>query len=75
MVAPVVKEVKVTSQPAKMSAKVNNSLTDQQPAAPKVVLPVIKPSASSTNVAKQVAEVREEDKDGNYFMNVRSALY
>lgn len=56
--------------------KLNSSVTsipDQQPAAPKVVLPVLEPSASSTNVAKQVQEAEKtvEEKNGHYFMKVR----
>lgn len=56
--------------------KLNSSVTsipDQQPAAPKVVLPVLEPSASSTNVAKQVEEAEKtvEEKNGHYFMKVR----
>lgn len=55
--------------------KLNSSVTsipDQQPAAPKVVLPVLEPSASSTNVAKQVQEAEKtvEEKNGHYFMKV-----
>ncbi|XP_076241224.1 uncharacterized protein LOC143183550 [Calliopsis andreniformis] len=48
------------------------SIPDQQPAAPKVVLPVLEPSASSTNVAKlaQEAEKAVEEKDGHYFMKL-----
>lgn len=51
------------------------SIPDQQPAAPKVVLPVLEPSASSTNVAKQAQEAEKavEEKDGHYFMKVRFA--
>ncbi|KAK9302117.1 hypothetical protein QLX08_005732 [Tetragonisca angustula] len=55
--------------------KLNSSVTsipDQQPAAPKVVLPVLEPSASSTNVAKQVQEAEKtvEEKNGHYFMKL-----
>ncbi|XP_068980620.1 uncharacterized protein [Bombus flavifrons] len=55
--------------------KLNSSVTsipDQQPAAPKVVLPVLEPSASSTNVAKQVEEAEKtvEEKNGHYFMKL-----
>ncbi|XP_025157274.1 uncharacterized protein LOC105180497 isoform X2 [Harpegnathos saltator] len=48
------------------------SITDQQPAAPKVVLPVLEPSASSTNIAKQAQEAEKavEEKDGHYFMKL-----
>lgn len=48
------------------------SIPDQQPAAPKVVLPVLESSASSTNVAKQVQEAEKtvEEKNGHYFMKV-----
>lgn len=46
----------------------NKSIPDQQPAAPKVVLPVLEPSASSTNIPKQAEQV--EEKDGHYFMKV-----
>jgi hypothetical protein len=54
-----------------MTASVT-SLTDQQPAAPKVVLPVLEPSASLTNIPKQGVDAPKEvqDKDGHYFMNV-----
>ncbi|CAD1476832.1 unnamed protein product, partial [Heterotrigona itama] len=55
--------------------KLNSSVTsipDQQPAAPKVVLPVLEPSASSTNVAKQVQEAEKtvEERNGHYFMKL-----
>ncbi|XP_017887071.1 uncharacterized protein LOC108629144 [Ceratina calcarata] len=55
--------------------KLNSSVTsipDQQPAAPKVVLPVLEPSASSTNVAKQVQETEKtiEEKNGHYFIKL-----
>lgn len=48
------------------------SIPDQQPAAPKVVLPVLEPSASSGNVAKQMQETEKttEEKDGNYFLKL-----
>lgn len=47
------------------------SIPDQQPAAPKVVLPVLEPSASSTNIPKQAQEAEQvEEKDGHYFMKV-----
>ncbi|XP_076180106.1 uncharacterized protein LOC143153127 [Ptiloglossa arizonensis] len=47
------------------------SIPDQQPAAPKVVLPVLEPSASSTNVAKQAQEAEKaEEKDGHYFLKL-----
>lgn len=51
----------------------SKSIPDQQPAAPKVVLPVLEPSASSTNVAKpaQEAEKVAEERDGRYFMKVK----
>ncbi|XP_039309528.1 uncharacterized protein LOC105196174 isoform X2 [Solenopsis invicta] len=50
----------------------SKSIPDQQPAAPKVVLPVLEPSASSMNIAKQVQEAEKiiEEKDGHYFMKV-----
>jgi len=50
----------------------NKSIPDQQLAAPKVVLPVLEPSASSTNIAKQAQEAEKviEEKDGHYFMKV-----
>lgn len=50
----------------------SKSIPDQQPAAPKVVLPVLEPSASSTNIAKQTQEAEKiiEEKDGHYFMKV-----
>ncbi|XP_014486968.1 PREDICTED: uncharacterized protein LOC106750827 isoform X2 [Dinoponera quadriceps] len=44
------------------------SIPDQQPAAAKVVLPVLEPS--STNIAKQEAEKVVEEKDGHYFMKL-----
>lgn len=52
--------------------KTSKSIPDQQPAAPKVVLPVLEPSASSTNIAKQTQEAEKvaEEKDGHYFMKV-----
>ncbi|KOC66490.1 Disks large-associated protein 1 [Habropoda laboriosa] len=55
--------------------KLNSSVTsipDQQPAAPKVVLPVLEPSASSSNVVKQVQEAEKtaEEKNGHYFMKL-----
>ncbi|CAK9812505.1 Disks large-associated protein 1 [Anthophora plagiata] len=55
--------------------KLNSSVTsipDQQPAAPKVVLPVLEPSASSSNVAKQVQEAEKtvEVKNGHYFIKL-----
>ncbi|KAI4504741.1 hypothetical protein M0802_000291 [Mischocyttarus mexicanus] len=48
------------------------SIPDQQPAAPKVVLPVLEPSASSSNVAKQIqeTEITTEEKNGNYFLKL-----
>lgn len=51
---------------------VSKSISDQQPAAPKVVLPVLEPSVSSTNIAKQAQEAEKvvEEKDGQYFMKV-----
>ncbi|EZA56237.1 Disks large-associated protein [Ooceraea biroi] len=50
----------------------SKSIPDQQPAAPKVVLPVLEPSASSTNIAKQAQEAEKvvEEKDGHYFMKL-----
>ncbi|XP_067211541.1 uncharacterized protein [Linepithema humile] len=50
----------------------NKSIPDQQPAAPKVVLPVLEPSASSTNIAKQAQEAEKivEEKDGHYYMKL-----
>jgi len=50
----------------------NKSIPDQQPAAPKVVLPVLESSASSTNVTKQAQEAEKvvEEKDGHYFIKV-----
>ncbi|KYN04102.1 PREDICTED: uncharacterized protein LOC108772909 [Cyphomyrmex costatus] len=50
----------------------SKNIPDQQPAAPKVVLPVLEPSASSTNIAKQVQEAEKvvEEKDGHYFMKL-----
>ncbi|XP_025074871.1 uncharacterized protein LOC105430173 [Pogonomyrmex barbatus] len=49
----------------------SKSIPDQQPAAPKVVLPVLEPSASSTNIAKQIQEAEKvEEKDGHYFMKL-----
>lgn len=49
----------------------SKSIPDQQPAAPKVVLPVLEPSTSSTNIAKQTQEAEKiEEKDGHYFMKV-----
>lgn len=52
--------------------KASKSIPDQQPAAPKVVLPVLEPSASSTNIAKQAQEAEKvvEEKDGHYFMKL-----
>ncbi|KAL0122853.1 hypothetical protein PUN28_007496 [Cardiocondyla obscurior] len=51
---------------------VNKSIPDQQPAAPKVVLPVLEPSVSSTNIAKQTQEAEKivEEKNGHYFMKI-----
>jgi len=49
----------------------SKNIPDQQLAAPKVVLPVLEPSASSTNIAKQAQEEKIiEEKDGHYFMKV-----
>jgi len=52
----------------------SKSIPDQQPAAPKVVLPVLESSASSTNVTKQTqedaAEKIVEEKNGHYFIKV-----
>ncbi|XP_033323404.2 uncharacterized protein LOC117218833 [Megalopta genalis] len=61
----------VETKPQKLSSSVA-SIPDQQPAAPKVVLPVLEPSASSTNVAKQAqeAEKKAEEKDGHYFIKL-----
>lgn len=48
------------------------SIPDQQPAAPKVVLPVLEPSASSTSIAKQAEEAEKiVEKDGHYFTKVK----
>ncbi|XP_032691129.1 uncharacterized protein LOC116853905 isoform X2 [Odontomachus brunneus] len=54
------------------SKRDTTSIPDQQPAAPKVVLPVLEPSASSTNIAKQAQEAEKvvEEKDGHYFMKL-----
>ena len=52
-----------------MTASVT-SLTDQQPAAPQVVLPVLEPSASSTSINKQTVLNDTLEKDGHYFMGV-----
>lgn len=54
----------------------SKSIPDQQPAAPKVVLPVLEPSVSSTNIAKQAQEAEKvvEEKDGHYFMKVIEKL-
>lgn len=48
------------------------SIPDQQPAAPKVVLPVLEPSNSSSNVPKQVQEAEKttEEKNGHYFLKL-----
>ncbi|XP_050454813.1 uncharacterized protein LOC126853263 [Cataglyphis hispanica] len=50
----------------------NKSISDQQLAAPKVVLPVLEPSTSLTNIAKQTQETEKviEEKDGHYFMKL-----
>ncbi|XP_011877204.1 PREDICTED: uncharacterized protein LOC105567181 isoform X2 [Vollenhovia emeryi] len=48
----------------------SESIPDQQPAAPKVVLPVLEPSVSSTNIAKQAQEAEKIEKDGHYFMKI-----
>lgn len=50
----------------------SKSIPDQQPAAPKVVLPVLEPSSSSTNIAKQTQETEKiiEEKNGHYFMKL-----
>lgn len=55
----------------------NKSISDQQPAAPKVVLPVLEPSTSSTNIAKQTQEAEKviEEKDGHYFMKVIEKMH
>lgn len=57
---------------AESDASKRDSIPDQQPAAPKVVLPVLEPSASSTNIAKQAQEAEKvvEEKDGHYFTKV-----
>ncbi|KAG7189144.1 hypothetical protein KM043_008712 [Ampulex compressa] len=56
---------------SKLNASVT-SITDQQPAAPKVVLPVLEPSASSASIAKQAAEAEAapKEKDGHYFLKL-----
>ncbi|KAK0158413.1 hypothetical protein PV328_009419 [Microctonus aethiopoides] len=61
----------------KLSASMT-SITDQQPAAPEVVLPVLEPSASSTNLAEQLKVTQESDnadveKDGHYFIRLLKA--
>lgn len=50
----------------------SKSIPDQQPAAPKVVLPVLESSTSSANIAKQTQEAEKviEEKDGHFFMKV-----
>lgn len=60
---------------AESSNQHNNSIAsipDQQPAAPKVVLPVLETSASSSNVAKQMQELEKttEEKNGHYFLKL-----
>lgn len=54
-----------------MTASVT-SLTDQQPAAPKVVLPV-NPVECHANTPKRNPEAPKavQEKDGHYFMSVR----
>lgn len=72
--SPIKQENNATSD-VKMTASVT-SLTDQQPAAPKVVLPVLEPSASLTNIPKQGAETpkKVQEKDGHYFISVRNFI-
>ncbi|KAL2718038.1 hypothetical protein V1478_011914 [Vespula squamosa] len=65
----------VSESVAESSNQHNNSIAsipDQQPAAPKVVLPVLEPSASSSNVAKQMQELEKttEEKNGHYFLKL-----
>jgi len=50
----------------------SKSIPDQQPAAAKVVLPVLESSVSSTNVTKQAQEAEKiiEEKNGHYFIKV-----
>ena len=50
----------------------SKSIPDQQPAAPKVVLPVLESSTSSANIAKQTQEAEKviEEKDGHFFMKL-----
>ncbi|OXU25732.1 hypothetical protein TSAR_012401 [Trichomalopsis sarcophagae] len=69
--SPIKQESNNATSDVKMTASVT-SLTDQQPAAPKVVLPVLEPSASLTNIPKQGAETpkKVQEKDGHYFMSV-----
>lgn len=55
-----------------MSASIT-SLTDQQPAAPKVVLPVLEPPSVVVEAAPVLEEVQR--KDGHHFMNVRYTLF
>lgn len=71
--SPMKQESKNATSDVKMTASVT-SLTDQQPAAPKVVLPVLEPSASLTNIPKEGVETlkKVQEKDGHYFMSVRS---
>nr|KAF7439395.1 hypothetical protein H0235_001786 [Vespula pensylvanica] len=65
----------VSESVTESSSQHNNSIAsipDQQPAAPKVVLPVLEPSASSSNVAKQMQELEKttEEKNGHYFLKL-----
>lgn len=67
-------EGKIAEGKAQKLNSTTASIPDQQPAAPKVVLPVLEPSASSTNVAKLALEAEKaaEEKDGHYFVKVRT---
>ncbi|CAD6222644.1 GSCOCG00001068001-RA-CDS, partial [Cotesia congregata] len=53
------------------------SITDQQPAAPEVVLPVLETSVSSTSLAELPKATQEDNavevKDGHYFMKLLKA--
>ncbi|XP_058798344.1 uncharacterized protein LOC131668303 isoform X2 [Phymastichus coffea] len=71
------KETETKSSAGKMEddATTDSKVTDQQLAAPKVVLPVIEPvsSDSSTNIPKQGVEPppnETKDKVGRYFLNL-----
>lgn len=48
------------------------SITDQQPAAPQVVLPVLESNSDTSSVNKENGEPLKEttEKDGHYFMDV-----